>query len=251
MKQCHPHPFEKHFEAKTVFITIRDPIDRFVSAFNWRALIYCNPDGDSRKHLGHTPHDVEKSCYETNDNHYEREINILYHKYKQDVSKLAEALCSSNEEEKRQAEEDVALIGHIKHSIMDWLRDDKNFDKVIPVALDEHFDFNKQIDEAIQYAQQHYHFEDSSNFQKRKEMVLEKDAQEKDERLKGYVKNMEHSSSRIKEHSLSQSGKKCLASYYAKDYSLIQTLKMKSCKTINCRRALQSILGKRMRLLKS
>jgi len=251
MKECHPHPCNEHIEDKTVFITIRDPIDRFVSAFNWRRLIYCNPDGDSRKHFDRIPNGVKTSCYETDYDRYENEINVLYHKYKQDVSKLAEALCSRNEEEKRQAEEDVASIGHMQHSIMDWLGNDKNLNKVIPVVLDEHVDFNKQIDEAIQYAQQQYHFEDSSNFQKRKEMVLAKDAQEKDERLKDYVKSLTHSSSRIKQHSLSQSGKKCLASYYAKDYSLIQTLKMKSCKTINCRQALQSILDKHMRLLKS
>jgi len=235
--QCHPEPCFVSSGDMTVFITIRDPIDRFVSAFNWRIVILCEQGTAAFD-------DPDHICFK-NDCVHCRENEILFNTYNRNVSKLAEALCSNNEEVKRQAEEDLVFIKHAKYSLVDWLQNEKNWEQLVPVVLEKPFDLNKQIDEAVQYAQQQTHFEDLFTFHQRNEMVCRKDKQEtNDDKIKETEHFMEHSSSEQHFPPLSNLGKKCLAQYYAKDYSLIQTLKEKSCKTEDCRQALQSILNR-------
>ena len=33
-------------EANTLVLNVRDPVDRFVWAFNWRTILLCKPDDD-------------------------------------------------------------------------------------------------------------------------------------------------------------------------------------------------------------
>jgi len=245
--EAHPHPM-KIKKDDISFITIRDPIDRFVSSFNWRLVVLCNIDGDKRNHGKKAVQHPESYCKVAP----KEEGKILFHKYKKDVNLLAEALCSNNKKERKQAEKDVLQIQHAQHSLSDWLRNVKNWHNIVPIVLEKYFDFNKQIDEAIQYGQDNYNFENELNFESRKRMVCEKDIQEKNEKIKNLVKKLDaskHSSSVTNTPSLSRLGHQCLAQYYAKDYALIEKLKNKSCKSIDCKQALHSILSRRSCLL--
>ena len=50
------HPFPRHplkGTTEVLFATVRDPVDRFVSAFNWRAAVLCGgPDDPRMTHAG-------------------------------------------------------------------------------------------------------------------------------------------------------------------------------------------------------
>merc|ERR1719410_1014983 len=149
---CHPQPCRDKLSPssnKIFFIPIRDPLERFLSAFEWRTLILCNPDGDSREVSSGAPKssptkDAYKYCKITDSD----EANILYRKYRQNVSMLGEALCSDNQEIAQEAISDLDHIGHIRSgSLKDWLWGWKNLDKdqIIPMVLNKDYDFTAQI----------------------------------------------------------------------------------------------------------
>ena len=151
-------------ENRYIVINIRDPIDRFVSAFYWRILTTCNPDG----------HDPRKEVRRATRNPYEfcqlkigkEEKQVLFHKYHRNVSALAEALCNSDNDSDNDnnnnsftihedVKHDINTIIHAQHTLEDWFTN--KFDwwdytrNIIPVVLEKDFDLYQQIDDGILY----------------------------------------------------------------------------------------------------
>ena len=90
--------------ASTLLINIRDPVDRFVSAFNWRSLLFCQRDGEDRKKFPsevdhknrrwHQPHlRPDDFCFDFDESLYRKEAKIIQRLYNDDINKLAESLC--------------------------------------------------------------------------------------------------------------------------------------------------------------
>lgn len=56
-KGVHPSPSDSGIADildgvnKTLIINVRDPVDRFVSAFDWRSLLFCSPDDKRTREL--------------------------------------------------------------------------------------------------------------------------------------------------------------------------------------------------------
>lgn len=113
-------------ETKTLVINVRDPVDRFVSAFDWRSYLFCSLD-DKRipypskdgKRIPHPSTDPEKFCLRTNSNN-KREAIMLANTYNHSVSNLAEALCDGSPTHK-DAVTHAGWIGHAQTNLRDWL----------------------------------------------------------------------------------------------------------------------------------
>ncbi len=122
----HPAP---QFDSKlmrgpttTLLINIRDPVDRFVSAFNWRALLFCGKDDARMKYTGGgkmPPHlHPDKVCFGGEHN---AEKHMLHEEYQYDPNLLAEELCEDSPDFETAAEK-INLIAHARSSLNDWLR---------------------------------------------------------------------------------------------------------------------------------
>lgn len=110
--------------SKTLIVNVRDPIDRLVSAFNWRNAILCHPNDERHRgqkqlkrggrKLGATknPDDFCKT------GHDEEEI-LLRETYQSSPNVLAEALCHDSPLRSR-AEEDFGEIHH-STTLTKWL----------------------------------------------------------------------------------------------------------------------------------
>mmetsp|Transcript_27082 Transcript_27082/g.56534 ORF Transcript_27082/g.56534 Transcript_27082/m.56534 type:complete len:508 (-) Transcript_27082:95-1618(-) len=126
-ERSHPSP---NFDSKlfkgpttTLIFNIRDPVDRFVSAFNWRSLLYCR-DGDKRKpyfkgksNSRYPPYLYpDKVCLAGN----KTEKILLHEEYQSDPNPLGEALCEDSPNF-AYASEKVKNIAHARLSLNDWL----------------------------------------------------------------------------------------------------------------------------------
>jgi len=254
MLNCHPRPkkcFQHWNKRKASFITIRDPIDRFVSAFNWRSILLCNDDNvrEKFKYL----QDKDKVTFDPILHCKERqhETQVIFQKYQQNVSVLAEGICSNWSQTKN----DLDFIGHIREgSLTEWFHGRKNWDRLIPIILEKDVDFKEQIDEGILWAQQRFQFETPSKFAMRHQSFLKRNLLNDSFIGKSVSIRKEHSSVRMNRNetpSLSKLGKACLAQFFVKDYLLIKEIRDFGCKSINCKMACQSILNRRYELFQN
>lgn len=131
------------------FCTFSDPVDRFISAFYWRSYKL----------------QVQKVSNST-------EEAKMFVRYNEDANLLAESLCSQDKQTCVAAKKDMALIGHSKHSIADWLLDDgtgmKLWKKLAPVVLEIGYSLEAQVDAVVEWANHHGRkreiFEDDTSF---------------------------------------------------------------------------------------
>mmetsp|Transcript_1576 Transcript_1576/g.1676 ORF Transcript_1576/g.1676 Transcript_1576/m.1676 type:complete len:437 (+) Transcript_1576:130-1440(+) len=266
---CHPRPCNpKKKDKKNIWINIRDPIDRFVSAFNWGIVITCDPKGDTRitrtkkvKIVGqpNPTKKPEKYCYDPKEKIMVPQSNILFQKYNKNVNALAEALCHNNTQQinrhsnsivlDNDVKKDIKKIRHAESTIGDWLKKfdwkDKKMFNIVPIIAEKGFDFNEQIDDGIVslYNTKKIVEESPLDFACRKQYVQQ-----------SYQSNANsaHSSQAYSKKQvtlLSERGKQCLAEYFRNDYNIISELQTKRCTNENCRNALQSILDRRANLL--
>jgi len=261
VKWVHPEPRSSINEQllsgplNTLIVNVRDPIDRFVSAFNWRLAILCRPDDERHrgkksvngKVIGATKHPNEY-CKTGSE---EEEI-LLREKYQSSPSILAEALCDGSP--MRQAQDDFNLIHH-SLTLTDWLdflidptlheviTDDgiKNF-IVLPVEkqpgenetlFEQHIKklewhllqnrYGAQIGEEMmrlaseQRANEEVQLGHKLTKTRSKNQTLLTTAQSNH---KTYL----HSSAKFYNNSLTPLGECCLARFLADDYRLIQTM---------------------------
>jgi len=244
----HPYPpdqitrasFGTRFQAE--WINLRDPVDRFVSAFYWRQMVLCDPEGDERtagQGFVRLPDGLSRFCKMPQNALEQRESEALFYRYNRSAEELAAALCSTNRTKASLAAEDMKTILHAKDGIADWLGSNfRNYtDTMFPIILESGFDLESQVDDAIHWTYEATHFENEQSFEQRQAY-----ANALPKRLKP---DFEQHSSQSKKEDLSESSRACVADYYASDYSCLSQIRDDLCKTSVCRNAIQSILSRR------
>jgi hypothetical protein len=248
--RCHPTPCPE-IKAETFVVSLRDPIDRFVSAFSYNILLLCDPKGDPRKSKGGLPwDDPVHYCLGRNQVFWKNRTDILFGKYHKNVNSLAESLCDD------EARTDLRQIEHMD-CLQDWLPHHwtLQMDRIFPIVLERGFDFGAQVDSSLRWVNNLMGFENSSQFERREAFAHGQECKKLNEsasRLAIETMSKQHSSTINNDDQkpkLSIRGEVCLAQYYARDYKIIGLMQDKVCKTKECRKAIQSILNRRSRLL--
>jgi len=152
LQRDHPRPIHDieqliNGPVTTLLINIRDPVDRFVSAFNWRSLLFCQRDEEQRKKYPsevdqkdrgrYQPHmHPQEVCYDVS--LYPKEAEIIQRLYNDDINKLAESLCEESSDFK-QAVQATKFINHANLSLVRWLQFliDKNMSSIKPQGLNK------------------------------------------------------------------------------------------------------------------
>ena len=236
LKWCHPWPCP-FADSKAALITIRDPIDRFVSAFYWRCLVLCGPN--DKRQVGPV-----NSCVTSLKEHA-----ILHEKYHANVNEIAEALCSTDAATADKARRHIRMIGHAQYSIKDWLGDDWKRTMLRAIVNERNFDLDTQVDAAMHWVLHALGRNDTGVAQATQEQHRTS-AQKKGQDL---ARVSSHSSSSFgNKIPLSDAGTQCLAHYYAQDYQLIGELRQFACQGLlseKCQEALQSILDRRRAMI--
>lgn len=211
-------------------------MDRFVSAFYWRILKICHPEKDKRierpKTMG------KRGCLsDLGKENLQNETEVLFYRYDQNASLLAEDLCSTNETTARIARESLDTILHAKDSISDWLDFYWNGTKIYPLVLEPGAeDLEDQIDNSMLWLHNVSHYQPLKNFERRAAFAMT--------RGRLAMPLAKHTSSEAKK-SLTPAAETCLIKFYQKDYQLLKELLDSACKTNGCRQAIQSILDRR------
>ena len=230
MKTCHPLPCMKNFDLQSkIIITIRDPIDRFVSAFYWRLLIVCDRN-DARQLSRGATEDTERFCKRSS----RGELYVL-RTYREDVSKLAEKLCSPLDMVRARAERSVQKIRHAQANVQQWLNFSWRPEDLFPVVTENGItSLEDETDAALYWLYDREKFEDEYEFQRRSHYAEKR-------RVAG---DLVHTSSGSKKR-LTPKAEQCLMQYFHKDYEILKEMMQTACKTEGCRQGLQSILKRR------
>jgi len=214
--ECHPHPCPSWALGNSgppLLITIRDPVDRFVSAYHWRKVVSCHPDGDERQTV--TGRDKrlsfqhpEKYCKMAGGS----EEKVLFRKFPT-ISSLAQALCSNPKAAKY-----VQRIGHMVN-LRQWTANITR--EVYPIVLERGFDLPQQVDATLR-------------------LFL---PDEPVPPLTKMDKSMAHSSVHHgANHTLSKEEESCVLEFLKEDYTVLRNM---ACPTTLCREAIDSILYRR------
>ena len=265
-----------------LLLLIRDPLDRFMSSFNYNQLIACWPElGDKRiptsKVSLREQDQGQKNPWE-NPMHYciDRDSYIrkgieAVQKVRNNFTRYAESLCSDPNEDDGGAKDLDRSIEHLRYHLVDWLPSNWStnswiVDNLVPVVMERGFDFNRQIDSNLEWALAHGNFTHNKEGSVEDTKFTEKDLMER----KNYVECQDKLSSEAEEqddehkthsqHSSkttigdwmttlsisSEKGKRCAIQHLAEDYKVLQDLYEKSvCKVEECEVALKSILDRR------
>lgn len=199
----------------SLIMTIRDPVEHFVSMFNWQLLILCHPDDERLQANYSHPDNTGEFCISTR---VEQE-RTLRETYKGDPNMLAEALCEDSGHYE-QAVRDLADINH-SMKISQWLQFliDTNYNKdqgiqnfmAIPMSLNFEDDVEALI---LDLLRERY----GSNILDARQRKEESFKREKEAKTHSSVTTWKKASS------LSRLGECCLAQYYRKDYHILQTM---------------------------
>mmetsp|Transcript_78261 Transcript_78261/g.221259 ORF Transcript_78261/g.221259 Transcript_78261/m.221259 type:complete len:328 (-) Transcript_78261:32-1015(-) len=234
--RCHPRPCRSKMNSYTSFIIdVRDPVDRFVSAFNWRSRLLCNFENESREG-GLGPMRFfdrpDRYCKRARSRKERNEKHILSTVYGDDPGRLGEMLCDGGDQGAA-AQSHIRQIEHLEDPLVEWLPD-RNWDKitVIALVLEPGFDFRRQIGAARKRWEPPNPFGEIVN--KRRAPPQQYNSHS----LKNVTAAM----------SLSPLAACCLARYYKEDYEVIRTLQQVACGVGErelCRASIQSILDRR------
>lgn len=253
---CHPVPCYSMLAGNPnsgVIVPIRDPVDRFVSAFYWRLMVLCNPDGDQREGgTGHPAVHPELFC-KNNTARRRDEVEGLFHLFRRNASLLAESLCSANATLASLAVQTMRSIEHARTGIVQWLDFDwtkRNIFAVVVLsssATTTKGDNRKnsanslpdQVDAAVEWLYERLSFESTASFANQTRLSQ---IQQRETTTTSH--NNRHSSQSLK-RDLSAAGAECVAKYYQRDYELLRRHKKRLCKTADCLAGIQSILDQR------
>ena len=244
IKECHPKlcPLATQYPNRTgLLLSVRDPIDRWVSAYYWRLHIICNPDGsDPRKIDNGASHNPQRFCKKMQKKKTKHLFDGTFH---HDANRVAEALCSLSDPKLAQlANLTMPQVHHAQIFIHDWLDFDWKSEHLFALVVGDRdsFDLEAQVDAAMQWLHNRTRFETPELFRKRIQHAQRRVVTGK------YV----HSAFSPKgKRQLSLAAQKCLAEYYRKDYILLRDKKELLCKTEECLKGIQAILDRRMALL--
>jgi len=213
--------------AKTLVINIRDPVDRFVSAFRWRMAVLCHPDDERTPARG----SAHLNPYETCDPEYRKEESILRGTYSGDPNNLAEALCFESPT-KKNATVDYLKMGHSR-MLSHWLdflinpkgefRTGSGIQNLIALPMEQRngtIRFEQHIQQlALHLLQKRYTKAMGSDILNQKPQLVH-DMQKKDKVKHSSVRYYNSTGST----SLSPLGECCVTRHLAYDYRLIQTM---------------------------
>lgn len=246
--QCHrggPCPeMMKEIQPRSI-ITIRDPVDRFVSAFYWRITLYCDPDGgDDRTTFEHAAQHPDKYCRSPWDSKGRMifEVVQLFDEYERDANNLAEALYDNNV----QRAAPLFFMGqltHAKYGIAQWLGEGTDFDwreqapLIYPIVTEKPLDLEAQVDAAVHWLQKELHFSSDKNFDKRVKRVKSHNDT--------FDKSAASHSSETKKKPLTPKAIDNIVRYYQEDYELLRELDQLACKSEDCHQGIKSILSRR------
>lgn len=238
MKQCHPwpcHPPNMQKNHPHFLISLRDPVDRFVSAFYWRVLRICHPQVERRTQ------NTSSKCLSDDPEYVGRpETKILFYRYHQNASLLAQDLCSENSTKAQIANESIKEILHAQHSIRDWLDFPWDAKRVYPLIAEAGAqDLEEQLDETMHLLFNITQFVPADAFPPRAALAKAR------KHLAGHEKN-DHSSVSAK-IPLTEAAERCLERYYHDDYKLLQEIQHSACRIQGCREAIRRILDRRER----
>jgi hypothetical protein len=234
-------------------VLIRDPVDRFVSAFYWRAAVLCYRAGylcdpvrypPPRKYIGEP------------DSPKEIEISLIFNQSRTNVNEIAQRLCRHGDDDAyQQAALDVRKIGHLTATTQDWLEQshvtaaESVSSFWTPIVLEPGFEFNSQIDAFVQHVVvNHTQVEDadSASFANRLVYIQQQDCLEEKKKKKGTINASPKGNKNIP---LSDENIKCVARFYLQDYQAIRDLGQTHCTTQECRLGIESIWNRRSHLL--
>lgn len=108
-----------------VFISLRDPVERFYSAFNWRQRVFCDPSTSNNlnadcKSLPQTEKEILQQIKWNGfaaESQFSIEPQVLFHRYNRSADLLAKSLCNGTSQ--KQAWSDMKYIVHSKDRIVD------------------------------------------------------------------------------------------------------------------------------------
>jgi len=246
----HPKPnpsrireFQIPGRSQTLIVNVRDPVDRFVSAFRWRVVVLCHPDDERDGHKKGAAQRPEDMCKNSPSDLAEE--RMLRERYRSDPSVLGEAMCGGEDAAVRErAVEDYSSIGH-SMMLVEWLRflieptlvekiSEDGIQNVVALPLERLQDGTTLFEQHIR--QVSLHLLQSRYDEQTAHAILDKKAKEDGNTTKGKEK-MEHSSVRFFNSTTTTSGggtsssselsplaECCLARHLKEDYRLIQTM---------------------------
>ena len=159
----HPKPTSNEKQKyrrkiRNYLINLRDPIDRFLSNFYWSGLILCYKEGnDTRIPMKKGLHQVESDPGKNCRSNVEQEAAMIHGTYQGNAEQLALGLCNSDLFVRKRAEADMRLLAHAQYSITDWIDSlgEPEGTTMVGIVLEEGYDYNAQIDNALVYALEH------------------------------------------------------------------------------------------------
>ena len=244
LPQCHPFPcIEKNWrEADTtggkpyMLLSLRDPVDRFVSAFYWRIMRICHPEVEKRSKV-EMQNMNQQLCLSDANRHQPNETHVLFYRYNSNASLLGEALCSINGTTARFAKESLASILHAQYGIRDWLDFYWNASLIFPLVVEPGAeDLEDQVDHSMYWLYNESQYQGAPGFTRRAAYA----------QSRKQPTHNQHSASTAKQQ-LTPAAERCLEQFYRPDYQLLRDIMESACKTNGCRQAIQSILDRRKR----
>lgn len=243
-QSCHPEPCpdELGFFPRAL-ITVRDPVEAFESAFNWRAWVLCLAENETRV-VSSTDAAAQSTSEFCEDN--PEEAAILHKKYAFNSSNLAEAMCDEGRLG-QEARQDLDQIRHAKWPLIDWLPNNSLQQiSVAAMVLEPGFDFDDQMFSVTKWAVKESLGDDAvKDFRMMKNSGIE---QTPDEKLHSSKQSSYHPSP------LSNLGKCCMTRHLATSYELISNLATEGCKGGQahvCKAALRAIYTRHQVFLNS
>jgi len=269
MLSCHPYPCRTATKMSNVLISVRDPVDRFVSGFNWLRLGLCDPFHDKRKgRPRRSGKNMAQFCKSRAnlDNAY-----LVHNKYAGEPNRLAESLCPRDDNHQsgqsdlfpyEEADHDLLRLDHIRHTYKDWLAGmitkkengiylDTSTRNISAVVLEHGFDLLSQIDNTLKWVGRSNETT-MSIFQKQEQARAGEEELDKQYiKSNGTLVEFHHSVSEYKfpvSTYISKLGQCCVARWYKDDYQILLELRKHGCHGDTaevCQQAITSIYERR------
>lgn len=152
----HPYGYlEPKLAYPYIVLNVRDPVDRFASAFDWRSLVYCHPwKYEKRKRVKEKPGANERhiKCL-ASDASKEHQMLLRYNWSK---SVFAQNMLSTDPALRDTAMEDIKQLQHAKVGLWERSGGLETVNKLVAkgvkiyaVAIADGFDFDAQIEAAF------------------------------------------------------------------------------------------------------